>query len=101
MMLQPITKKLKAKEMKTKFMTLLALAAFVTVPAMAGENSPEISYAAKKQGRVAFQTQKTKESATTIDYSNPANIEPAAGGFEPEEKTERSSLSDSMRLPRK
>lgn len=87
--------------MKTKLIALLALAAFVTVPAMAEESSPKISYSAKKQGRVAFQALKPEANVAEVDYSNPANIEPAAGGFEPEEKDERSSLSESMRLPRK
>ena len=33
--------------------------------------------------------------------TNPADIEPAAGGFETAEPTQEKSLSDTMKLPRK
>ncbi len=80
--------------------TTIALIAFVTLiaaPTFAADNAPKASYFAKKQGRVAFQTKQEDMKAMPIDYSHVADIEPAAGGFEPKEST----LTKSMKLPRK
>jgi hypothetical protein len=94
---------------KTPLILIAALASFVFVPslAFAGDAAPKISYTAKKQGRVHFQDKTEDQAAaaqdasTTLDDVNPADIEPAAGGYEPEDRKEESSLADSLKLPRK
>ena len=82
---------------------VLAFAAFVISPATADEGKT-VSYSLKKQGRVHFQ-EKTQDTVVAAEDSyegmNPADIEPAAGGFEPEEKSNETSLSERIRLPRK
>lgn len=91
---------------KIKTIFMISLAAVIILPTfvVAEDSAPKVSYSAKKQGRVAFQkpeAEKPEVSAQQdIDYSNPANIEPAAGDFEAETKSEN-SLSDSLKLPRK
>ena len=81
---------------------VLAFAAFTISPALA-EEGKTVSYSLKKQGRVHFQD-KTQDQIATQDSSeaiHPADIEPAAGGFEPEKRLNETSLSERIRLPRK
>jgi hypothetical protein len=74
----------------------------VPVTVFADESAPKVSYSAKKQGRVAFQDNAPQGQITAAEEAtDPASIEPAAGGFEPAEQTQEKSLSDTMKLPRK
>ena len=91
--------------LKTKLITLAAFVAFIAAPTLvsAEDGTPKVSYSAKKQGRVAFQNKTQDETAAAQDVGtfNPADIEPAAGSFEPQNNTQENSLADSLRLPRK
>lgn len=82
---------------------IFTFAAFIISPANA-DDGKSVSYSLKKQGRVHFQ-EKTQNTVTAAQDSfediNPAEIEPAAGAFEAEENSNESSLTDSLRLPRK
>jgi transcriptional regulator GlxA family with amidase domain len=81
---------------------VLVLTVFAFSPALADEGK-SVSYSLKKQGRVHFQdkTQDQIAAQDTPDAVHPADIEPAAGGFEPEERNNETSLSERIRLPRK
>ncbi len=95
---------------KTTLILTAACAAFLLTPiaATAGD-APKISYAAKKQGLVHFKDKTAAEApaaaeqdqTSSLENTNPADIEPAAGGYEPEERDEENKLSESIRLPRK
>jgi len=81
---------------------VLALTVFAFSPSLADEGKG-VSYSLKKQGRVHFQEKKQDQASVeeTQENVHPADIEPAAGGFEPEEKDQATSLSKRIRLPRK
>jgi len=85
----------------------LALTAFILSPALvSADEGKSVSYGLKKQGRVHFQDKSTKSEPAAVqdvtDAVHPADIEPAAGGFEPvEAMTDKKSVSQRMRLPRK
>lgn len=85
---------------------VLTLIAFAFAPTLshAGDSAPSVSYAAKKKGMVHFQDKADNTVAATADSMegvHPADIEPAAGGFEVEETATQNSLADRMKLPRK
>lgn len=86
----------------TKPLSVLVLIVFAFSPALADE-SKSVSYSLKKQGRVHFQdkTQDQVSAQDTPDTVHPADIEPAAGGFEMEKENKETSLSERIRLPRK
>lgn len=89
---------------KIKF-AALAVVVVMGVSSVAFAGSPSISYTAKKQGRVSFESaDKMKDDAqeiSNVDAINPADIEPAAGGYEPVDSVSEDDFSKSMRLPRK
>lgn len=83
---------------------LLAVAAAALIApnfASAGEGVTT-SYSMKKQGRVHFQEKTAETPAMSMDMENvnPADIEPAAGGYEMDAPQE-DALKESMKLPRK
>ena len=82
---------------------VLAFAAFVISPAIADEGKT-VSYSMKKQGRVHFQ-EKTQDTVADAEDShegiNPADIELSFGEFDTDEKSNETSLSKRIRLPRK
>lgn len=78
---------------------VLAFTAFTFSPALADEGK-SVSYSLKKQGRVHF-PEKAQDQNAVHDTIHPEDIEPEAGGFEPEEKSGETSLSERIRLPRK
>ena len=84
---------------------VFTLATFAVFPVFAGEGA-NVSYSLKKQGRVHFQAKADDQMSVATDAMtdmvHPADIEPAAGGFSPEESDAgKTSLSERMRLPRK
>lgn len=90
--------------MKYVTVFVLAMAAFAFSPVFAEEAG--ISYSMKKQGRVPFQNEtQDQDMAAAQDnadmMTNPADIEPAAGGYDMDDADDKASLSDNMRLPRK
>lgn len=93
--------------MKIQFMTLVLAAAFIAAPTvvLAGDSAPRASYSSKKQGGIAFKapTQSTAdEISASVDAAHPADIEPAAGGFDAaKDTTKDGSVAASMKLPRK
>lgn len=92
---------------KGTLFTIAALAAFTFAPSFASaeESAPKVSYAAKKQGHVPFQSAE-EEAAVAPSYDdvteiNPAEIEPAAGAEELIEETNENGVAESIKLPRK
>jgi len=88
---------------KTNFFVMAALVVFVISPVAVYADSLKVSYSAKKQGRVAFENKAQDEVAASKDataVSNPADIEPAAGDYEPEGVKE-DTVARSIKLPRK
>ncbi|MBI1301505.1 MAG: hypothetical protein GC137_07590 [Alphaproteobacteria bacterium] len=90
------------------FNKLIILAVFAAVsvfsmPVMAEEGAPSISYTAKKQGRVPFQTREETAASSQDETGevNPADIEPAAGAYESQAEAERASVAEKIKLPRK
>jgi hypothetical protein len=63
------------------------------------------SYADKKQGRVAFESEAEKAEATAAEETSetmaPEAVEPAAGAEDAASEAETNSLADDMKLPRK
>lgn len=86
---------------KLKFFTFAICLAFAIAPISASfAGAPD--YSKKKSGGVAFTPDEPAEDTTeATDETNPADIEPAAGGYEEEETNEENSLADDMKLPRK
>lgn len=89
--------------LKTKFIAMAALTAFIMAPtlAVAEDGAPKVSYSAKKQGRVVFQDRAAATQETATGETNPADIEPAAGDFEPKIEKQGNALAKSIKLPRK
>ena len=85
--------------LKTKIIALAALAAFMVAPVAVSAETPNVSYSAKKQGRVAFEDKTDGAAVASEDITNPAEIEPAAGASTAEEQD--NELANSMKLPRK
>ncbi len=91
-----------------KLLVLLGLAVAVSSPVLA-DGGQVVSYGLKKQGRVAFEgkqedvqavEQENVTDATPAEIS-PADVEPAAGEYEVDDKVDVSTLADRIRLPRK
>lgn len=91
---------------KNTLIAVAALSAFMIVPTIASaeDSAPKINYAAKKQGRVAFENVKEDQVSAVkegVNEINPADIEPAAGGYEPQAVTPENTVAKSIKLPRK
>lgn len=82
---------------------LFVLSAFFAVVALAAPSFADVSYQAKKQGKVPFN--KAEEAAASAQEEaeaiNPADIEPAAGGIEEAIEEEKNSVAEDIKLPRK
>lgn len=93
------------KKVSLPFLALFLLSSALISTASAEESYTRASHAMQKQGKVHFQQKADEEIAAQDSYEeemiHPADIEPAAGGFEPEDMDKPSNLSEQMRLPRK
>jgi hypothetical protein len=87
---------------KLNLIASVAFLALLAVPTAGFAADGATSYSLKKQNRVHFQDAAEESSEAEVSYENqhPADIEPAAGGFEAEDKSE-DALAESMKLPRK
>lgn len=85
---------------KTIF-TFAALVAFILAPSISFAGDAKVSYTAKKQGRVAFEKQTTQDETAAQENFDPAQIEPAAGGYEPQPVEEKDAAAQAIKLPRK
>jgi len=89
--------------LKTKLTLVAVVAAFAFAPSISfAGDAPSVSYSAKKKGMVQFQDKAADTVSATADSFegvNPADIEPAAGGYDVETTTK--SVAEKIQLPRK
>lgn len=83
---------------------VIALFAMPISYSQANDSKPNISYSAKKAGKVAFSEnvddQRNSEKANEENI-NPENIEPSAGANDEDAPQEKDDLAKSIKLPRK